>query len=267
MNQDGSNQTLLASISPVVEGFLQMAWQPVPNQAPSAANDTATVQATQTQAVVNVLANDTDEEALSGANLSITGQPSHGSAAVDASTGKITFTPSAGYTGSDALTYQICDSFLLDQKCSTAVLGITIQTSGAPALTVSRVGEAAYQNGIAKYTSASARPTFSGTASPGSVIKVEIHSDPIVLTTTADSEGNWSVTPPADLPAGDHTVTITATLNGATTEIEAFVLGITSLDELPATGANTWPLRVGGLSLLAAGLGLPRANRRRRTGS
>lgn len=52
------------------------------------------------------------------------------------------------------------------------------------------------------------RPTFSGVAEPGATVTVTVRSDPIVCTTTADSNGNWSCTLPSDLPPGDHTVTV-----------------------------------------------------------
>lgn len=52
----------------------------------------------------------------------------------------------------------------------------------------------------------SKRPTFSGTAKPGATVTVTVHSDPVVCTTTADQDGNWSCTLPADLPPGTHTV-------------------------------------------------------------
>lgn len=55
----------------------------------------------------------------------------------------------------------------------------------------------------------SKRPTFSGAAEPGATITVTVRSDPVTCTTTADSNGNWSCTLPSDLPAGDHTVTVT----------------------------------------------------------
>jgi sugar lactone lactonase YvrE len=50
----------------------------------------------------------------------------------------------------------------------------------------------------------SQRPTFSGTAEPGSTVTVTVHSDPVVCTATADGAGNWSCQLPTDLPAGAH---------------------------------------------------------------
>lgn len=222
-------------------------WLSIANT-PPAANVDSLVVASSKVGVADVLANDTDEEALSAQHLTIHTQPAHGVANVKS--GKINYTPNLGYVGTDQLTYQICDSFVLDQKCSTAVLGITV----SPAASISKVGETVYENGQAKYVSSTSRPTFSGTATPGSTVKVEIHSDPIVLTTVAGTDGSWSVTPDQDLPIGDHTVYISATLNGMTTELDSFVLGISEM--IPNTGSNTTILRTLGLASVLGGASL-----------
>lgn len=54
-------------------------------------------------------------------------------------------------------------------------------------------------------------PTFSGVATPGAAVKVTVHSDPVICTTTADSNGNWSCTLSAALPSGEHTVYVQVT--------------------------------------------------------
>lgn len=227
-------------------------WQPIPNTAPVATTDSLSV-AYQTATSASVLSNDTDEETLSGSNLTITVQPSHGAASVNVAQGKIEYTPADGYSGSDSLTYRICDSFMLDQKCSTAVLGISVGAPGAPSLSVNKVdGKDVTPGGT--YTSSTAKPTFSGTSSPGADIRVEIHSDPIILTTQADSSGNWSVTPTSPIPPGQHTVIISATLNGQTTTLDSFVLGIQA--ELPQAGASLLVIQAIGSAMVFGGYGL-----------
>ena len=42
--------------------------------------------------------------------VSIPTQPTHGSATLDTSTGLVTYTPVAGYTGSDSFTYTVTDT-------------------------------------------------------------------------------------------------------------------------------------------------------------
>src|SRR5690606_5469138 len=118
-------------------------WQPIPNTSPQASKDAASVYVNSTM-IINTLANDSDEEPLNSNNLTIHTQPTHGSAIIES--GKIKYTPSSGYVGTDSLTYQICDSFMLDQKCSTAVLSITVK----PSATITSIGDKVVENGIEK---------------------------------------------------------------------------------------------------------------------
>lgn len=63
-------------------------------------------------------------------------------------------------------------------------------------------------NGTAELTSA--KPLLSGYAVPFSIINIEIHSNVIYGTTTADATGYWSWTPPTAIEAGNHTVQVVA---------------------------------------------------------
>lgn len=209
-------------------------WQPLPNAPPVAVDDSVSV-TSNTPASIDVLANDTDEEALSGENLVVSVQPSYGAAfVVD---GKVQYIPSDGHVGVDSLTYEICDSFLSDQKCSTGIVSLTVK----PAVSVMGINGENYKPNVSTYTTSNLRPVFSGTATPGSKITVEIHSDPIVLTTTADQNGNWSTSPNFDLPAGDHMIYISATLAGLTTELGVIKL---SVGALASTGASLWSVLI-----------------------
>lgn len=248
VNADGSNLVRLTNDGKSGYGD----WQPIPNTAPVLDSKSLTT-SYQTAASVDVLADSTDEEDLEGSSISISAQPNHGTAAVNTTLGKINYTPDDGFSGSDSLTYEICDSFMLDQKCSTAVLGITVAAPGAPTLTLSKVdGQAVFPGG--SYSSTTNKPTFTGAASPLADIRVEIHSDPIILTTQADSQGNWSVTATEPLPPGHHTVTISATLNGQTTTLDSFVLGIQDIQgTIPDTGADSTAFRTIGFWALAIG--------------
>ncbi|MGI8404869.1 MAG: Ig-like domain-containing protein [Thermomicrobiales bacterium] len=220
MNPDGTEE--MPSTTAGADGRAPD-WQPIPNTAPVTVKDSLSTPIN-AAASIDVLANDTDEEALNPANLSITSAPTHGTATI--TDGKVTYTPANGYIGADQVTYTICDSFLLDQKCATGVLGITVSAGPAPAMpTITSVGTVQV-NGQTKIYYTGHRPTFAGTAAPGSTITVDIHSDSITLTTTADNQGHWSVTPDRDLPNGDHTVTITATKDGATSTSLASCWGL-----------------------------------------
>ncbi|MCP5195658.1 MAG: tandem-95 repeat protein [Gammaproteobacteria bacterium] len=89
-----------------------------------AVNDTATTQASM-PVTVSVLSNDT------GVGLAITavGTPAHGSAVLSGST--VSYTPAAGFTGTDTFTYTITDSF---SQTDTATVTVTVSPSGLNAV-------------------------------------------------------------------------------------------------------------------------------------
>ena len=78
-----------------------------------------------TPVVVDVLANDSDPD---GDRLSVASytQPSHGVASLNAD-GTITYTPNAGYTGSDTFTYTITEG-----KEAFATAHVSITVNGPP---------------------------------------------------------------------------------------------------------------------------------------
>ncbi|MGD9224707.1 MAG: Ig-like domain-containing protein, partial [Desulfobacteraceae bacterium] len=78
--------------------------------------------------------------------------------------------------------------------------GISTTDAAAPGIHVNDVGE-----------TRDATPTITGTAGPGSTIIIEVGD--VTLTTSADADGNWSVTIPEStpLPDGGYTITGTAT--------------------------------------------------------
>ncbi len=100
------------------------------NTPPTAQADNATTPY-ETPVVVDVLANDADAEdaTLAPCNVSITSQATNGTAAVGAAPScTVTYTPAAGFSGSDNFTYQICDA---DGACSSATVTVAVT---APAL-------------------------------------------------------------------------------------------------------------------------------------
>ncbi|MBM7516701.1 Ig-like domain-containing protein [Nocardioides nitrophenolicus] len=57
--------------------------------------------------------------------------PGHGSISIDPTTGAVTYSPSAGFSGSDGYTVQVCDSSVPVQ-CAEASIDVTVQTKPAP---------------------------------------------------------------------------------------------------------------------------------------
>ena len=107
-------------------GTIRLTITPV-NDAPVAANDSATV--LQGQLVsINVLANDSDIDSLaSSLRPVIIAQPAHGTVLVNAN-GTISYTPTASYFGADSFTYATSDG---QAQSSAASVSITV-TPSAP---------------------------------------------------------------------------------------------------------------------------------------
>jgi len=103
---------------------VELIYNPV-NQ-PVVANDDA-ISTPQDQAVaVSVLSNDVDpENALNNSSLAVTVAPTNGSTSVNTATGVITYTPNAGWFGTDVFTYTICDNGT-PVLCDQAVVTVTV---------------------------------------------------------------------------------------------------------------------------------------------
>ena len=96
------------------------------NTAPVAATDTPTTPEG-TPIAIAVLANDTDPDGDSLLLTSVT-TPAHGSASVNAN-GTVTYTPAAGYNGSDTFKYTVSDS---QGATTTGTVNVTITTVNVP---------------------------------------------------------------------------------------------------------------------------------------
>ena len=92
------------------------------NAPPDAVNDTATVAPDADDVLINVLANDSDPD---GDNLTVQSftQPGNGSV-VNNGDGTFTYTPDAGFTGTDTFTYTIIDDC---GKKDTAYVTVTVE--------------------------------------------------------------------------------------------------------------------------------------------
>ena len=64
-------------------------------------------------------------------SVTVTTSPTNGTATVNPTTGDITYTPNPGFTGTDVLTYQVCDN-ASPAKCATAQQVITVRPTGSP---------------------------------------------------------------------------------------------------------------------------------------
>jgi hypothetical protein len=103
---------------------VQLIYNPV-NQAVVANDDAITTPEDQAVAIT-VAANDVDpENDFDLTSVSVTVAPTNGSTSVNPTTGVITYTPNAGWFGTDVFTYSICDNGM-PVLCDQAVVTVTV---------------------------------------------------------------------------------------------------------------------------------------------
>lgn len=90
------------------------------------ANDDVATTTINTAVDINVLSNDLPSESLDRSSVSIVVQPSHGTVSINATTGVITYTPAAGYSGVDNFSYRVCDNNIPTPQCDIAAVSVTI---------------------------------------------------------------------------------------------------------------------------------------------
>ena len=87
--------------------------------------------------MIAVADNDSDVDGnLDVTTVSVTVAPSHGTVSVDPVLGEITYTADSLYTGTDTLTYEICDT---TDRCDTAI--VTVRVTAPPATSAPPVAE------------------------------------------------------------------------------------------------------------------------------
>jgi len=93
------------------------------NAAPVANNDEAS--ADENNSIeIDILANDTDcTNSIDPSTFTISAEPANGTVSVDAETGKVTYTPSSDFFGTDEFTYSVCNT---SELCDEATVIITV---------------------------------------------------------------------------------------------------------------------------------------------
>ncbi|MBN1581056.1 MAG: tandem-95 repeat protein, partial [Anaerolineae bacterium] len=81
---------------------------------------------------IDVPANDADDTALDRTTVTVTGGPGNGSVSIDPTTGVVTYTPNAGFTGSDSFTYTILDEHGFASNVATVTITVTQAPNAAP---------------------------------------------------------------------------------------------------------------------------------------
>ncbi|MFJ5143984.1 Ig-like domain-containing protein [Curtobacterium sp. NPDC088465] len=189
---------------------------------------TTTGTAVTKSAADGVLAND------SGTGLSVVSntQPAHGSATVRAD-GSYTYTPAAGFSGTDSFTYTAKDS---SGQTATSTVTVTVQPTGADdAFSVHAGG------------TATADATTGLLANDGgSDLTITSHTDPTHGTLELGKDGSYRYTPAPGF-SGTDSFTYTATDGNDTTTTATVTVTV-----LPAAGADAITVTAGGPTTVGA---------------
>ena len=120
------------------------------NVPPVANADTATT-AANVAVVIDVVANDTDATGtIVASSVAVGTLPGHGSALANGN-GTVTYTPTAGYVGSDSFTYTVRDTFGATSNSATVTITVTTPATRQFALSATRfnavVGDTSLRQG------------------------------------------------------------------------------------------------------------------------
>ena len=189
---------------------------------------TTTGTAVTTTAADGVLAND------SGTGVSVVSntQPAHGTATVQPD-GSYTYTPAAGFSGTDSFTYTAKDS---SGQTATSTVTVTVKPSAADDTVTARAGRTA--------TADAATGLLSNDG--GSGLTVTGHTDPAHGTLVLGKDGSYSYTPAQGF-SGTDSFTYTATDGNGTTTTATVTVTV-----LPTAGADAITVTAGGPTTGAA---------------
>ena len=216
--------------------------------------------------------NDTTQSGEPLAQPTVTVDPGHGTTVVNAG-GTITYTPAAGFSGTDSYTYQVCDTSHPTPVCDTAVVTVTVEnvwtdrdaavvtphntaattalaavasTTGAPLDPASVTEETAPTHGTIAIDPATGAITYTpatGYAGPDSyTVTVCDTSTPTPecrdFTVPVTVKPNV-VTAVDDAATTDAGVAVTSTVRGNDTTASGQPLGVPTITSAPTHGTTT----------------------------
>ena len=189
---------------------------------------TTTGTAVTTTAADGVLANDSG----TGVRVVSNTQPAHGTATVQPD-GSYTYTPAAGFSGTDSFTYTAKDS---SGQTATSTVTVTVKPSAADDTVTARAGRTA--------TADAATGLLANDG--GSGLTVTGHTDPAHGTLVLGKDGSYSYTPAQGFSGTDSFTYTAQDGTGATTKATVTVT------VLPSAGTDTITVTAGGPTTGAA---------------
>ncbi len=151
--------------------------------------------------VIDVLANDASGNVgtdLNPASLTITEQPENGTVTINAD-GTVTYTPDAGFTGTDVFTYTVCDTS--DPAiCQTGTVTVTVVPTDMPEVTTAGDDFAVVQANADGTATASGNVLANDSSTaPDAKLTASLVTDPATLpgTLVFNADGTYTFTPDA----------------------------------------------------------------------
>ena len=174
----------------------------VVNRPPEAVDDSALV-SEDASVLINVLGNDSDPDgdALSVGTL---GTPGHGTVVVLA--GKVRYTPTPNYSGTDSFTYQACDSF---NACTSATVNVVVAPDNDPPVALDDTATTPYETAVVIDV------LKNDSDSDGDVLAIQTVADP-PHGTVVIANGKVTYTPDAGYEGADSFVYFVRDPSGAT---------------------------------------------------
>ena len=171
------------------------------NNKPSVNNDIAIVPSG-SSTTTNILSNDIAGNAgglINASSVSIVTQPLHGTVVVN-NDGTITYTPDNGFTGTDKLTYQVCDN-ANPANCSTAEVFYTVIDANASTSTVANDDIAKVVTSLDGSTTVSGNILNNDNSTTGKTLTASIPSGNLPSadkgTIQFNADGSYTFTPAA----------------------------------------------------------------------
>ncbi|HEX7915512.1 Ig-like domain-containing protein, partial [Rudaea sp.] len=138
----------------------------------------------------SVLTNDTASGApIDPSSLSVVGNPANGTASCDTS-GHCTYTPNAGFSGTDTYTYRVCDQTTPTPNCATAVVTVVVGPQANDDSATTSINTPVNAN-AASNDHYPPNSTFTATSAPG-------HG-----TVTMNADGSYTYTPAVNYSGPD----------------------------------------------------------------
>jgi hypothetical protein len=165
---------------------------------PPVANDDAADTDEDTPVVIDVVANDVDDDAnLDSTTVTVTIGPSNGGTVVNTTTGEVTYSPAPDFNGSDSFVYEVCDT---EGLCDTATVSITVNAVNDPSTAVDDSYSLAEDNIL----TVPAPGVLANDSDPeGDSLSASLVAEPSNGVVIVDTDGSFSYTPNTDFNGTD----------------------------------------------------------------